>query len=611
MARNPLIALPLLLVVLTLPASPSRVERGQPQAEDPPPGLILLKGGKTKIGTPVKVIEGFALLDDQGRLLPNTACETPQHSVKVDEFFLMVTEVTNEQYAAFVRASGYKPPRHWGQAAINAVQASFLEEQGRLREEARDNGQQVPERKEFDKQMWWQQNWEGCEWAIPAGLDTHPVVYVDFQDIRAYCRWAGLRPMTEFEYQHACRGSSDHIYPWGDEWEVGRTANIETSRNNLFPVASYPQGAVGGFFDLAGNAWEWTSSQYKPYPGFKDLVVKSGKGAGKKKELKTEVLWNADQRVVVSGSFQSSGRVQRCTTRRPTDRSQSTEGVGFRCAGSLHPGMDVGQAILDQDLPVDVRPEGVVYDATLTAAADRWTSSEGTAKIREGDGAGPVPGYGVIESYEYVLFLPRDQIEAGVSIKNLSDASLREGPIHIGVFCTTRPTDVPALPAGTYMIAYRGAGEDRALGEVLDEGGGAGGEGGGQEGGGEGGEPVKGGQAPATKGQEEAAAIQYPKGMDILVANFLIYNKAGELISFIPVEHVEYDKAVPGQVLITDSTKAVVTLDDEGEEVISVVETTLARLKLCVPTPGGRKGFIFYMPVMYAKGEIDKSWRRR
>ena len=77
-------------------------------AQEPPPGLVLVKGGRTKIGTPVREVELLIAANEGVR--HTLAGETPRHSVKVDDFYLMVTEVTNQQYAEYVNARGAKPP---------------------------------------------------------------------------------------------------------------------------------------------------------------------------------------------------------------------------------------------------------------------------------------------------------------------------------------------------------------------------------------------------------------------------------------------------------------------------------------------------------------------
>ena len=163
-----------------------------------PPGLLELNGGTTVVGSTPKEIQ--ALVDS----IPGAAsalrvldAETPQRRIAVPRFYYGVTEVTHEQYAAFVAATSYRPPHLWGAAAIDLARRTYLEEQGRLRKEAHDAGEKLPEMIPFDPEEWWSQNWSDCEWEVPTKLAQSPVTFVDYQDARAYARWAGMRLMSE------------------------------------------------------------------------------------------------------------------------------------------------------------------------------------------------------------------------------------------------------------------------------------------------------------------------------------------------------------------------------------------------------------------------------
>ncbi|MCY3001871.1 MAG: SUMF1/EgtB/PvdO family nonheme iron enzyme, partial [Planctomycetota bacterium] len=104
---------------------PALLQKGKVQ---PPPGMVLVEGGTTKIGSPVKYVEDIGKTNET--LFGNLARETPQHDVRLDDFFLMVSEVTNEQFAAFVRATGARPPEHWAEKVIDDASGEFLRKQG-------------------------------------------------------------------------------------------------------------------------------------------------------------------------------------------------------------------------------------------------------------------------------------------------------------------------------------------------------------------------------------------------------------------------------------------------------------------------------------------------
>ena len=193
------VLLPLATTLATVPSlEPLQAAKGKLQ---PPPGLVAIEGGPTKIGSTVKYVEEEGKKNET--LFGNIVRETPQHEVRLDDYFLMVTEVTNEQYAAYVKATGARPPEHWAAKIIDEASLEFVRKQGEEAEKAKAEGRPVPERQKFVRSEWWRKNWEGKAWQIPKGKETHPVVYVDYRDAVAYARWAGLRLMSEFEYQRA------------------------------------------------------------------------------------------------------------------------------------------------------------------------------------------------------------------------------------------------------------------------------------------------------------------------------------------------------------------------------------------------------------------------
>ena len=143
--------------------------------------------------------------------------EAPRHRLSCAAFAIGRTPVTNGQYRAFVAAIAYPMPSHWAGGSI------------------------------------------------PTGRDHHPVTYVSHADAAAFCRWAGGRLPTEAEWERAARGDDGRTWPWGEESpgpELATFAATETSPVGLHPRGAGPFGAL----DLAGNAWEWTSSAALPYP---------------------------------------------------------------------------------------------------------------------------------------------------------------------------------------------------------------------------------------------------------------------------------------------------------------------------------------------------------
>jgi formylglycine-generating enzyme required for sulfatase activity len=159
-----------------------------------------------------------------------------EHTVTVPSFYLDKYEVTNAEYAEFIKDTGRPAP-----VIDPAVKGSYWEP------------------------------WNGAN--PPVGRERWPVANVSPKDVEAFAAWLSKRDgvdyrlPTEEEWEFAARnGSSDSLYPWGNSWEEGR-ANID-KKNNPVDVGSFPQGATqNGVQDMVGNVWEWTSSKPRFYDG--------------------------------------------------------------------------------------------------------------------------------------------------------------------------------------------------------------------------------------------------------------------------------------------------------------------------------------------------------
>ena len=424
--------------------------------QDTPPGLVLIDGGRSEVGNDRKVIEGMLESNPRAEgFIRALDAETPGHTVSVEDYYIGATEVTNEQYAEYIKATGEAPPYHWGAKATEEARVAFFQDRS-------NKG------KTFDPAKWWEDNWQEHAWEIDPDDLLRPVIFINYQEAVNYCVWAGLRLPNEAEFQRAVRGKGKDFYPWGMEWKGNACSTAEVKADNAVLLAGmFPDGATkNGIHDLAGNVWEWTSDPYSPYPGFKPGKYKVGK-----ERLEPQPTWNADWRVAVGGSYQNDRIAARCTTRRGTDRYQRTSGIGFRAAASLVPGKDLCERLYEREVRNSrARSIGTEFNTSTVFAMDRWqakaTAFTGvqSAKLKRRGHYSKyeVPStYGVIERYEYLVFSPVAQIEEA-NVGTWKKGTVKNGPATLGFLATSEPISSPALPVGTYLVALRAAGKPEA-----------------------------------------------------------------------------------------------------------------------------------------------------
>jgi gamma-glutamyl hercynylcysteine S-oxide synthase len=187
------------------PAAIDPQRAAEPVAEGP--GMVRVEGGEVEIGAPST---GFAYDN-----------ERPRHVLELAPFWIDRTPVTNGDFAAFLAEEGGDPPLYWERDGAGGWVSTAM---GRMAE--------------IDRRL--------------------PVIHVDFGQAEAFARWAGKRLPTEAEWEAAAAGA-----------ERDR-ANLDQLAFGCAPAGAYADApAASGAVQMLGDVWEWTSSEFTGYPGFR------------------------------------------------------------------------------------------------------------------------------------------------------------------------------------------------------------------------------------------------------------------------------------------------------------------------------------------------------
>lgn len=286
--------------------------------------------------------------------------ELPSHKVIVDGFWMDETEITNAQFAAFVKATGYVttaekspdweemkkqlPPGTPKPPPEVMVPGSLVFKQP---------GGPVP----LDNAAYWWAYTAGANWRHPEGpgssiegKDNHPVVQISWDDAAAYAKWAGKRLPTEAEWEWAARGGiANAMFAWGDEpidqgqtkantWQ-GHFPDQNTKRDGYYtsaPVRSFKPNGYG-LYEIAGNVWEWTADWYRP-----DYFAAINRPEGIKNPKGPDSSFDPDEptvpkRVQRGGSFlchDSYCASYRVSARMKASPDTGLSHAGFRCVKS-------------------------------------------------------------------------------------------------------------------------------------------------------------------------------------------------------------------------------------------------------------------------------------
>ncbi|MEV4222301.1 ergothioneine biosynthesis protein EgtB [Nonomuraea sp. NPDC049725] len=234
--------------------------------------------------------------------------ERPAHQVDLPPYWIDAHPVTNAEYLAFIDAGGYEQPRWWHEKGRSWLART---------------GKRAP--------AFWQRT--GGQWVrrrfgrIEPLPPDEPVQHVCWYEADAYARWAGKRLPTEAEWEKAARHDpatgASRRFPWGDGEPGAHHANLGQRRLGPAPAGSYPAGASAhGCRQMVGDVWEWTSTDFTGYPGFRVFPYKEY----------SQVFFGADYKVLRGGSWATHPTVARGTFRNWDYPIRRQIFCGFRCA---------------------------------------------------------------------------------------------------------------------------------------------------------------------------------------------------------------------------------------------------------------------------------------
>jgi iron(II)-dependent oxidoreductase len=264
------------------------------------PGDAAVPGGSWRLGS----------TDSEGFIFDN---EKWSHPVELAPFRIARAAVTNAEFAAFVDEGGYRRRDFWCHA-------------GWAWRQARD----------AEHPVYWLAKRDGI-WTARHYRDARPlasaapVVFVNWFEASAWCRWAGRRLPSEAEWEAAAIGeaANDRLsgdrrrWPWGDSPPSPATANLDFTFDGPVDAACFPTGdSAFGCRQMIGNVWEWTNSDFLPFAGFEADPYKD-----------YSQPWFGSRKVLRGGCWATSARIARPTYRNFFTPDRNDVFAGFRsCA---------------------------------------------------------------------------------------------------------------------------------------------------------------------------------------------------------------------------------------------------------------------------------------
>jgi formylglycine-generating enzyme len=268
--------------------------------------MVVVDGGTYMMGTTGQEVANAVLECSQ---LDNATCQAewgqdsyPAHSVTVDTFQMDRTEVTHEQYVAFLNWLGPNSDRT-GCFGQKCVETTATSEHSNI-------------------------TLDSVNYDVSPQVGQLPIVGVTWYGARAYCESIGRRLPTEAEWERAARGQNEYIYPWGNDRNLAfaKTSRPEDQGIGAVDVGFYLNGASQyEVLDMAGNVAEWVYDYYQP------TYYSQAESSG----LNPTGPASGTDRVVRGGSWDSVPFFARSVHRQNERPTETTLWLGFRCAADI------------------------------------------------------------------------------------------------------------------------------------------------------------------------------------------------------------------------------------------------------------------------------------
>jgi len=236
--------------------------------------------------------------------------ELPEHKTYLEDYEIGIFPITNKEYLEFMNDGGYETYKYWLSDGWEKVKS---------------NNWKSPMYWEKIDDEWYVRDFLGIRKINP----NEPVCHVSYYEADAYCKWAGKRLPTEAEWEKAaCWNETKQektIFPWGNNSPTEENCNLlESYHWGCTEIGTYPSGkSPSGCEQMIGDVWEWTSSEFVGYPGFKTGFDEYND------------KWFTNQKVLRGGSFGTPKMSIRGSYRNFFRLDERWLFSGFRCVEKI------------------------------------------------------------------------------------------------------------------------------------------------------------------------------------------------------------------------------------------------------------------------------------